>query len=342
MSEISVIVPVYKVEPYLRRCLDSILEQSFSDFELILVDDGSPDSCGIICDAYAEKDSRIHVIHQQNQGLSGARNTGIDWAMAHSKSRWIAFVDSDDWVHPDYLRYLYNAANETGLPLAGCDYREVKYGADVAPEEEPFALSVKRPEDVYIYEDRIGIWCYVWRYLIHKDLMGDIRFLEGKSWEDMFFTPRILFQREQLAYVDAKLYMYCLRPHSIVSSRWTKSKLHAVEGLEFNMAFLADNPHQKLQQQLKCGYLSCLSWNFAGMICSNTPISEKRRISKMLYEKFRSVPHARKICRSMPADVRRGMFPLLHPGIFAVPVIFTAVRDNLSDRIRNLYAKLKK
>ena len=92
---VSVIVPVYKVEKYIHRCVDSILAQSFRDFELILVDDGSPDNCGAICEEYAAKDSRIHVIHQANGGLSAARNTGIEWALAHSDSQWLTFIDRD-------------------------------------------------------------------------------------------------------------------------------------------------------------------------------------------------------------------------------------------------------
>ena len=112
MPQISVIVPVYKVEPYLRRCVDSILAQTFTDFELILVDDGSPDNSGAICDEYAQKDARVHVIHQENGGLSAARNAGIDWVFAHSDSQWLTFVDSDDWVHPEYLERLYHAVLE--------------------------------------------------------------------------------------------------------------------------------------------------------------------------------------------------------------------------------------
>ena len=110
MPQISVIVPVYKVEDCLNRCVDSILKQSFSDFELILIDDGSPDQCGAICDEYAKKDNRIVVIHQNNGGLSAARNAGIDWAFANSQSEWLTFIDSDDWVHPEYLERLLNAA----------------------------------------------------------------------------------------------------------------------------------------------------------------------------------------------------------------------------------------
>lgn len=114
MAAISVIVPIYKVEAFLHRCVDSILAQTFADFDLVLVDDGSPDSCGDICEEYARKDGRIHVIHQKNGGLSAARNTGIDWAQANSGSQWLAFVDSDDWVHPDFLRRLYTMVQKRG------------------------------------------------------------------------------------------------------------------------------------------------------------------------------------------------------------------------------------
>jgi glycosyltransferase involved in cell wall biosynthesis len=116
MPAISVIVPVYKVEKYIHRCVDSILGQTFTDFELILVDDGSPDSCGAICDEYAAKDSRV-VIHQENGGLSAARNAGIEWSFDHSNSGWMTFIDSDDWVHPQYLELLHRACLENGTAL---------------------------------------------------------------------------------------------------------------------------------------------------------------------------------------------------------------------------------
>ena len=107
--EISIIVPVYQVEKYLNECIDSILAQTFTDFELILVDDGSPDNCPALCDAAAEKDSRVRVIHKQNGGVSTARNAGLDAAQGN----WIAFVDSDDTAAPEYLEKMHKAALET-------------------------------------------------------------------------------------------------------------------------------------------------------------------------------------------------------------------------------------
>jgi len=142
MANISVIVPVYKVEAFLSRCVESILAQTYRDFELILVDDGSPDGCGVLCDGYARRDSRVHVIHQENGGLSAARNTGIDWVFANSVSRWIAFVDSDDWVHPDFLKVLYETAEKTACKLSVCDYfRTAGEDFPVQPDGEARKLS---------------------------------------------------------------------------------------------------------------------------------------------------------------------------------------------------------
>ena len=122
MPTISIIVPVYKVENYIHRCVDSILGQTYADFELILVDDGSPDNCGAICDDYAAKDSRVVVIHQENGGLSAARNAGIDWVLANSNSQWLTFIDSDDWVNKTYLESLLEVADEEDSLISVCNF----------------------------------------------------------------------------------------------------------------------------------------------------------------------------------------------------------------------------
>ncbi len=115
--EISIIVPVYKVEKYLNECIDSILAQTFTDFELILVDDGSPDNCPALCDAAAEKDSRVRVIHKINGGVSTARNAGL----AAAQGNWIGFVDPDDFVDKTYYEKMLRAAKQAGAELAVCN-----------------------------------------------------------------------------------------------------------------------------------------------------------------------------------------------------------------------------
>ena len=115
---ISVIVPVYNSEKYIARCVDSVLAQTFSDLELILMDDGSSDGSPAICDAYADKDPRVHVIHQKNAGVCVARNNALDWVFANSDSQWLFFIDNDDWMHPETLQRLYDAAMELNAKIS--------------------------------------------------------------------------------------------------------------------------------------------------------------------------------------------------------------------------------
>ena len=148
MPEISIIVPVYNVEKYLQRCVDSILAQTFSDFELLLVDDGSPDNCGEICDWYATQDDRVHVIHQKNGGLSAARNAGIDWAFSNSDSQWLNFIDSDDWVHPQYLEVLKNAVDKDGTDLSITKLHRTDHYEKMFPQE--YSSWTEAPENFYL------------------------------------------------------------------------------------------------------------------------------------------------------------------------------------------------
>lgn len=122
LLKVSIIVPVYKAEPYIRKCIDSILSQTFTNFELLLIDDGSPDNCGKICDEYAELDTRVHVFHKENGGVSAARNLGLD----HAKGDYVCFIDSDDWIDPDMLETLigWEQKKQTDLLFFGLKYVE--------------------------------------------------------------------------------------------------------------------------------------------------------------------------------------------------------------------------
>ena len=122
---ISVIVPVYKVEKYLKKCVDSLICQSYPNLEIILVDDGSPDNCGKICDEYAKKDDRVVVNHKENGGLSDARNAGLDWIFSNSDSEYVTFIDSDDWVSEYYLEKMYSALMSDGADLSICNFKKI-------------------------------------------------------------------------------------------------------------------------------------------------------------------------------------------------------------------------
>ena len=240
MAAISVIVPIYKVEAFLHRCVDSILAQTFADFDLVLVDDGSPDSCGDICEEYARKDGRIHVIHQKNGGLSAARNTGIDWAQANSGSQWLAFVDSDDWVHPDFLLRLYTMVQETGCLLSACGYFRTGGGdfpAMGAPEYRVLSA------DDYYCPDEAGedVPAIAWNKLYHKSLFDTLRYPVGKLHEDEFTTYLAVYRAGKVAVTREPLYAYYQNPVGIMLSKWTPRKLHILEATENQIAFAREN-----------------------------------------------------------------------------------------------------
>ena len=234
MPLISVIVPVYKVEPYLHRCVDSILAQTFTDFELILVDDGSPDGCGMICDDYARKDARVHVIHQENGGLSAARNAGIDWVFAHSDSQWLTFVDSDDWVHPQMLEQLYHAVLEYNVKVSICGYEET--GEDNQWTNADAAQVKLWPVEQFYVERNVNA-TVAWGKLYARECFADIRYPVGKIHEDEYVTYRILFAHEQVAVIDTPMYAYFTNPKGITKSRWTPKRLDGITALEEQICF---------------------------------------------------------------------------------------------------------
>ena len=241
MPTISVIVPVYKVEKYIHRCIDSILKQTFRDFELILVDDGSPDNCGTICDEYAAKDKRIHVIHQENGGLSAARNAGIDWAFANSNSEWLTFIDSDDWVHPEYLERLLNAVLEHHVAVSVCGY------VTTAGEEPDIAASemiprIWTPEDFYVEHSDIAT--IAWGKIYRKVCFEKIRYPLGKIHEDEFTTYKILFPLTCVAVIDAPLYYYFYSLTGIMRSPWNEKRLCSIEACQNQLAYMKKNGYR--------------------------------------------------------------------------------------------------
>ena len=252
MPTISVIVPVYKVEPYLNRCVDSILRQTYQDFELILVDDGSPDRCGKICDEYARQDGRVHVIHKENGGLSDARNAGIDWVEANSDSRWLIFADSDDWVHPELLARLLDAATAFDLKISVCGYQETE-GADPAVLPEDMRPHRWTPKQFYM--EHFVNATVAWGKLYSRSCFRDIRYPVGKIHEDEFVTYRLLFAQKEIAVVPAPLYAYFINPKGIIRSAWSPKRFHAWEAYDQQLAFFTAMGDEELVKFRVRGYL---------------------------------------------------------------------------------------
>lgn len=223
MDLISVIVPVYKVEAYLDKCVQSIVDQTYKNLEIILVDDGTPDRCGAMCDAWAAKDSRIRVIHQANAGSGAARNTALDAATGDL----IAFVDSDDYLTPDMFEHLY------GLLAQGADVVECGH-TDTFDDNAVFGChdivrtyTVQEAMAEHI-SDRM-FRQLIWNKLYRREVIGDIRFPVGKKIDDEFFTYRVLSNAKTLVRSEKVCYAYRQQPGSVMHLSFSLPRLQAVD-----------------------------------------------------------------------------------------------------------------
>lgn len=323
MPTISIIVPVYKVEPYLRRCVDSILAQTFTDFELILVDDGSPDNCPSICDEYARQDSRIVVIHQENGGLSAARNTGIDWAFANSDSQWLSFIDSDDWVHPAYLGGVYNAAIDNDVSLSICGYAKTTGeepqldGAELVPQVwEPEAFYVQHTVNATV----------AWGKLYQKESFRDIRYPVGKLNEDEYITYRLIFSQKKLTVVFAPLYFYYYNPSSITNSEWSPRRLDALAAFDQQLAFFSENKYPLALKRRVRACLWMLSSQYYGAVSASTNYAKE---IKLLRKKMKDILriYASQIDHTWPEYA--SAFEIIHPHISRLHYLVKGSKESL-------------
>lgn len=224
---ISVVVPVYNVEKYLRQCIDSILSQTYMNLEIILVDDGSRDSSGSICDEYAKIDNRIVVLHKPNGGLSSARNAGIDIA----KGEYIGFVDSDDWIEHDMYERLFDSICESGADIAVCGlFREYR---DRAVRCSVNGNKVYRPDEaVGKLLENSDFQDHAWTKLYKKSLWSEIRYPLGRYYEDMLTTYKLFLQSYKIVLINQCLYHYRQRKGSIVRNGFNDVRLAYLEAAE--------------------------------------------------------------------------------------------------------------
>lgn len=261
MPKISIIVPVYNVEKYLEKCIDSILNQSFRDFELILVDDGSTDNSGYICDRYKNQDDRIIVIHKENGGLSSARNAGIDI----SKGDFIGFVDSDDFIHRDMYKILYNNIIKSEADLVICKeqniYEDEYVELNSIVNERNLNMEELTSEEAIkkLYKVRTT-FVYAWNKLYKRDLFKELRYPENKIYEDEWLSPKLLYKSSKIVYINYSLYYYLQRKGSIVKSQFRVEKFDKVYALEDNVRFFKSNKEKKLHEISTRVYLDTLLW----------------------------------------------------------------------------------
>lgn len=224
---VSVIIPIYNVEKFLCKCIDSIINQTYKKLEIILVDDGSPDKCGDICDEYALKDNRIKVIHKENGGLSEARNYGLDVA----KGDYIYFIDSDDYAEPDAIEILINIAQEQDADIVIADIRYVDEKGNVLNNNAKQYCSLKTSDytaDSAAYTFADLDWG-AWNKLYKKNLYETIRFPVKKIHEDETIMFQLFYNCKKIVYISQQLYNYVKRSGSITSAKYSLKKMHWFE-----------------------------------------------------------------------------------------------------------------
>ena len=269
--KLSIIIPIFNVEDYLRKCIDSVLEQDYEDYEVILVDDGSPDRCPVICDSYAAEYDNIHVIHRENGGLSAARNSGIEMA----SGEYIMFVDSDDYIEPNVLGELLAQIEQEQLDVLRFDYQNVRIVNGVYEVFQPYKNphQVDKSKEIVDGETylntRVRYECYAWQWIIRKSIV--YTFTEGIHFEDVDWLPRMMLNAKRVNSTQKVVYNYFWREGSITLTQGNKDKIKKnVEDqmriIEKYSAFIGDYPQchwlRNMQSSMACGVLTTVAREF--------------------------------------------------------------------------------
>lgn len=246
-EKIYVIVPVYNVEKYLNRCVNSILCQTYQHFGVILVDDGSTDNSPKICDEFTERHEEIFTIHKCNGGQSDARNVGLDYVRDHCDdydSTWVTFIDSDDYIHPQYLQLLYESAYNARVNISCCAYMRT---AEIDPHNPNEKLSLN-------YETMVPeeFWCkdrtnalMICTKLYRLSCLADIEYPVGLIHEDEFITHTILFHESKIAILDYQLYFYYNNLNSTMTKEWTPKRLVGLDAYDEQLNYFEQNHYDR-------------------------------------------------------------------------------------------------
>lgn len=254
---ISIIIPCYKVEIYLSKCINSIIEQTYKNLEIFLVDDGSPDNSGKICDNYAKKDCRIKVIHKQNGGLSDARNVAIDV----STGEYIIFVDSDDFVAPDYVETLYRLIHDNDAQIGITSFKSFEEG--IEPELDTHEgkqikvmTSDEALENMFYQKD---FDTSAWAKIYKRSLFDNIRYPKGWLYEDLATTYRLMMKCERVAFTNYMSYFYLIRCNSIEGSPFKPAKYDSCMKIMQQLKLVRESmSNEKVKKAIDCRIVSLL------------------------------------------------------------------------------------
>jgi glycosyltransferase involved in cell wall biosynthesis len=283
---ISIVVPIYNVEKYLPKCIESILNQTYTNFELILVNDGSPDNSRQICEEYARRDDRIRVINKENGGLSSARNTGIHKAAGE----YLGFIDSDDYIDESMYQELYNNAIRYSADVVICDF--IKVQEDQVPKmdnseyiAESFS-NIQALKQLYdpVIENRVK-WVIACNKLYKKCLFYDLKFEEGRIYEDEFIAHKILYKSNKITFIPNKLYYYVQRPTSIVGSPFSVKKFDRVYALKERVDFLRKIDQKDLSNLASNQFMELFFWNYRMALLDLNISKRELKMLKRAFEK---------------------------------------------------------
>ena len=242
---ISIIIPVYKVEKYLARCIESVINQTYRNIEIILMDDGSPDNCGAICDQFAKDDARVKTYHKANGGLSDARNYGVDRA----NGSYITFIDSDDYIAPDYIEYLYQLLQKHNAGISCCcmtmtNTDNAEYGENSnLPEEQ---LLTGKEASMALLNQLYMVLVTAWGKLYRSDIVKKYPFPVGKKHEDEATTCKFYYEAQKVMVGNRCLYAYYQNPESITHTKGTKLNEDLIWAMEHRARFYEEKNERKL------------------------------------------------------------------------------------------------
>ncbi|MGM9550807.1 MAG: glycosyltransferase family 2 protein [Clostridia bacterium] len=287
MPEVSIIVPVYQVEKYIAQCIESVLNQTFTDFELILIDDGSRDNSGSICDMYSAKDKRINVIHTKNNGAATARNIGLE----NASGRYIAFLDGDDYFAENMIERLLKEIEGSNYDIVVCDF------LNIVPEgRENFCLNLKEEtvsgREVLEHLKNVknyGVWTIVWNKIYKREVLEGLKFPDGKYFEDEFFTDRLFLKCDKVHIIPDILCYHRVLYSSTMNTQKAENYLDLLDAFRERLEIYFEHKYSydesyKVLIYLLDPFTRCITAKFKGE--NKKRVQETRKFIKQTSKKL--------------------------------------------------------
>ena len=316
MPKVSVIIPVYNVEAYLKQCLDSVINQTLKDIEIILVDDESPDNCPKICDDYAKKDKRIKVIHQKNKGLSGARNTGMEFATGE----YIAFIDSDDWIEKTMLRTLFSTAEKHNSDVAVCNVNLCYPSGKVENKKYWRYEKISQLYTEDIYSEFLISPCWSCNKIYKKNILDklNLKFIENILYEDVPFFTELFLNIQKISFVPEYFYNYRLERDGAITVKPSVKQLDISKVRDIVSEILKNNKASKIIYE---NFNDWTFWNYIWMY-KHLPKSSK-------YLGIRKI-------KELPSPLRKNILLYLEENrkciyILGIPVLFIKFKPSCTN-----------